>query len=61
MWLGIPIQNVNDSAVPLSATEGVPLVGSLKFNGDAGDTFAGNVVTDGEAQGRLQFGAKIIF
>ena len=61
MWLGIPIQNVNDSAVPLSASEGVPLLGSLKFNGDAGDTFAGNVVTDGEAQRRLQFGAKIIF
>jgi hypothetical protein len=61
MWLGIPLQNVNDSAVPLSSTGGVPRLGSLRFNQDAGDTFAGNVITDGEGQRRLQFGGKIIF
>jgi outer membrane receptor protein involved in Fe transport len=59
-WLGIPIQNVNSAAANTSV-EGVTQFGSLKFNGNGGDTFAGNIITDGIGRRRLQFGAKIIF
>jgi hypothetical protein len=40
------------------------LAGSFQnnfFNPNGGGTFAGNVVADGIAQRRLEFGAKIIF
>lgn len=57
-WLGIPIQNVNNAA---NTVTGVNQFGSLKFNGDGGDTFAGNATTDGITRRRLQFGGKIIF
>jgi len=52
-WLGIPSVDIN------SATTGQ--FANLAFNPNGGDTFAGNTVTDGIAQRRLQFGAKIIF
>ena len=57
-WLGIPNQNVNNAA---STVFGVDQFGSLKFNGNGGDTFAGNTITDGIARRRLQFGGKIVF
>jgi|HubBroStandDraft_2_1064218.scaffolds.fasta_scaffold10346_2 outer membrane receptor protein involved in Fe transport len=57
-WLGIPIQNVNQAA---NVTDGVTQFGTNKFNGNGGDTFAGNIITDGIGRRRLQFGAKIIF
>ena len=34
---------------------------NTNFNTNGGGTFAGNIVTDGIAQRRLEFGAKIIF
>ena len=34
---------------------------NTNFNPNGGGTFAGNPVTDGIAQRRLEFGAKIIF
>jgi hypothetical protein len=40
---------------------GVDQLGSTKFNGNGGDTFAGNIVTDGIGRRRLQFGLKLIF
>jgi hypothetical protein len=52
-WLGIPSVDIN------SATTGQ--FANLAYNPNGGDTFAGNTVTDGIAQRRLQFGAKIIF
>ena len=58
MWLGIPIVNANAAA---SSVDGVTEFGSRLFNPDGGDTFAGNIATDGIAQRRLQFGGKIIF
>ncbi|MGA8442911.1 MAG: TonB-dependent receptor [Candidatus Sulfotelmatobacter sp.] len=58
MWLGIPNVNANAAA---SSSDGVTAFGSRAFNPDGGDTFAGNNVTDGIQQRRLQFGAKIIF
>lgn len=57
-WLGIPVQNVNAAS---SSAFGVTQFGSLKFNGNGGDTFAGNSTTDGITRRRLQFGGKIIF
>jgi hypothetical protein len=57
-WLGIPIQNVNNAA---NTVNGVDQFGSLAFNGNGGDTFAGNTITDGIGRRRLQFGAKVIF
>ena len=57
-WLGIPIQNVNNAA---NTVKGVNQFGSLRFNNNAGDTFAGNIITDGIGRRRLQFGAKLIF
>lgn len=57
-WLGIPIQDVNNAA---ASVLGVTQFGSLKFNSNGGDTFAGNTTTDGIARRRLQFGGKIIF
>lgn len=57
-WLGIPIQNVNNAA---NSVDGVNQFGSLAFNGNGGDTFAGNTITDGISRRRLQFGAKLIF
>jgi hypothetical protein len=57
-WLGIPIQNVNNAA---NTVAGVNQFGSLAFNNNGGDTFAGNIITDGIARRRLQFGAKLIF
>jgi outer membrane receptor protein involved in Fe transport len=57
-WLGIPIQNVNNAA---NTVNGVNQFGSLAFNGNGGDTFAGNTVTDGIGRRRLLFGAKLIF
>jgi hypothetical protein len=57
-WLGIPIQNVNNAA---NIVDGVDQLGSTKFNGNGGDTFAGNIVTDGIGRRRLQFGLKLIF
>ena len=57
-WLGIPIQNVNNASV---STLGVEQFGSNQFNGNGGDTFAGNTTTDGITRRRLQFGGKIIF
>ncbi len=50
MWLGIPSVDINSASF-----------GSRFFNPDGGDTFAGNNVTDGIQQRRLQFGGKIIF
>jgi len=50
MWLGIPSVNINTASF-----------GSRLFNPDGGDTFAGNNITDGIQQRRLQFGGKIIF
>ena len=62
MWLGIPNVNVNSAVtVPSGFAAGITPFGSSLFNGDGGDTFAGNNVTDGIQQRRLQFGAKIIF
>jgi hypothetical protein len=46
-WLGIPNQVVN-SANPANTVDG-------------GDTFAGNIITDGIGRRRLQLGAKLIF
>jgi len=57
-WLGIPIQDVNNAA---ASALGVTQFGSLKFNSNGGDTFAGNTTTDGITRRRLQFGGKIIF
>ena len=57
-WLGIPIQDVNNASV---SALGITQFGSLKFNGNGGDTFAGNIITDGIGRRRLQFGGKIIF
>ena len=57
-WLGIPIQNVNNA---VNIVDGINQFGSNKFNFNGGDTFAGNIVTDGIGRRRLQFGAKIIF
>jgi len=58
MWLGIP--NVNASAAA-SSVNGVTQFGSRSFNPDGGDTFTGNIISDGIGQRRLQFGGKIIF
>jgi hypothetical protein len=52
-WLGIPNVNVNNAATSQ--------FGSLAFNSNGGDTFAGNIITDGIGRRRLQFGGKIIF
>jgi outer membrane receptor protein involved in Fe transport len=57
-WLGIPIQNVNNAA---NTVNGVNQFGSLRFNNNGGDTFTGNLITDGIGRRRLQFGAKLIF
>lgn len=57
-WLGIPIQTVNNAA---NSAAGVTQFGSLKFNNNGGDTFAGNIITDGIGRRRLQFGGKVIF
>ncbi len=57
-WLGIPIQNVSLAS---NSVNGITQFGSLRFNGNGGDTFAGNTVTDGIARRRLQFGLKLIF
>ncbi len=57
-WLGIPIQNVNAA---VNTVDGVNQFGSNAFNFNGGDTFAGNIITDGIGRRRLQFGAKIIF
>ena len=57
-WLGIPIQNVNNAA---ASALGVTQFGSRAFNFNGGDTFAGNIITDGIGRRRLQLGAKIIF
>jgi len=58
MWLGIPNVNANAAA---ASVNGVTEFGSRLFNIDGGDTFAGNNITDGIQQRRLQLGAKIIF
>jgi outer membrane receptor protein involved in Fe transport len=52
-WLGIPNVNVNAAATAQ--------FGSRAFNPNGGDTFAGNIITDGIGRRRLQFGAKLIF
>jgi hypothetical protein len=57
-WLGISIENVNNAA---NIVNGVDQLGSTKFNGNGGDTFAGNIVTDGIGRRRLQFGLKLMF
>jgi hypothetical protein len=57
-WLGIPIQNVNNAA---NIVDGVDQFGSTSFNNNGGDTFAGNIITDGIGRRRLQFGLKLIF
>ena len=57
-WLGIQNQNVNNAAV---SANGITLFDSNKFNFNGGDTFAGNINTDGIGRRRMQFGAKIIF
>lgn len=57
-WLGIPNVDVNNAA---TAVDGVTQFGSTAFNLNGGDTFAGNIITDGIGRRRLQFGAKIIF
>jgi outer membrane receptor protein involved in Fe transport len=58
MWLGIPVVNANAAA---ASVNGVTEFGSRLFNPDGGDTFAGNIITDGIGQRRLQFAGKIIF
>lgn len=58
MWLGIPVVNANAAA---ASVNGVTAFGSRLFNPDGGDTFAGNNISDGIGQRRLQFGGKIIF
>ena len=50
-WRGIPLQNVSNPAQ----------FGTNVFNANGGDTFAGNIITDGIGRRRLQFGAKVIF
>jgi hypothetical protein len=57
-WRGIPIENVNNA---VNSIDGVNQFGSTAFNPNGGDTFAGNIVTDGIGRRRLQLGAKIIF
>jgi outer membrane receptor protein involved in Fe transport len=52
-WRGIPIQTVDSAATNQ--------FGSTAFNNNGGDTFAGNIITDGIGRRRLQLGAKIIF
>ncbi|HET6176462.1 MAG TPA: TonB-dependent receptor [Candidatus Sulfotelmatobacter sp.] len=52
-WLGIPVVNANNAVNGQFA--------STAFNLNGGDTFAGNIITDGIGRRRLQFGAKIIF
>jgi outer membrane receptor protein involved in Fe transport len=52
-WLGVPNPRVN------FVTNGA--FGSTRFNQNGGDTFAGNIVTDGIGRRRLQFGLKLIF
>ena len=52
-WLGVPNPRVN--RVTTNA------FGSTRFNQNGGDTFAGNIVTDGIGRRRLQFGLKLIF
>jgi outer membrane receptor protein involved in Fe transport len=57
-WLGIPIVNVNNA---VNSKDGINQFGSLAYNLNGGDTFAGNIITDGIGRRRLQFGAKLIF
>ena len=58
-WLGIPLGlDANDAA---ASVNGINTFGSLAFNPNGGDTFAGNIITDGIGRRRLQFGAKLIF
>ena len=52
-WLGIPNVDANNAANGQ--------FGSTAFNLNGGDTFAGNIITDGIGRRRLQFGAKLIF
>jgi outer membrane receptor protein involved in Fe transport len=52
-WLGIPNVDVNNAVSGQFA--------NLQFNPNGGDTFAGNIITDGIGRRRLQFGGKIIF
>lgn len=52
-WLGIPGVTVN------GVTTGD--FGTTKFNSNGGDTFAGNIATDGIGRRRMQFGLKLIF
>jgi outer membrane receptor protein involved in Fe transport len=61
-WLGIPNVNANAAVtIPSGPAAGITPFGSSLFNPNGGDTFAGNNITDGIAQRRLQFGAKVIF
>ncbi|HSB74565.1 MAG TPA: hypothetical protein VLC12_02895, partial [Terriglobales bacterium] len=52
-WLGTPGVGVNGVS---SGT-----FGTTKFNSNGGDTFAGNIATDGIGRRRMQFGLKLIF
>lgn len=52
-WLGIPNVDVNNAVSGQFA--------NLQFNQNGGDTFTGNIITDGIGRRRLQFGGKIIF
>lgn len=52
-WLGIPNVDANNASSGQFA--------NLQFNANGGDTFAGNIITDGIGRRRLQFGGKIIF
>jgi outer membrane receptor protein involved in Fe transport len=58
LWLGIPIQNASDAT---NIVDGVDQFGSTRFNNNGGDTFAGNIITDGIGRRRLQLGLKLIF
>jgi hypothetical protein len=45
----------------IGAGFGRPTFGNPAFNLNGGDTFTGNIITDGIGRRRLQFGLKLIF
>ena len=57
---GIPVKTLTVQSTTLDDVF-VQSFQNTNFNLNGGGTFAGNIVTDGIAQRRLEFGAKIIF
>ena len=57
-WRGIPNQNVSNASL---ITDGLDQFGTNKFNANGGDTFAGNIITDGIGRRRLHTRSKDYF